>query len=187
MKKQHIIKTMVLGAVIMGLLETDLFAGQLDSGAKKVSWWKRTFGTLSWEDVQNTAQSPETIADSVYSHVQYRADSLDEWDDGLTTWQRGYGDCEDIAACIVDLCRKKNIEAWVQVFLPVGSLQGHAVAMGRLDGKIWIAGRTFAIVENIEEAKTIIGREMRWGKGSIHTLTLASVAQTSIVTASETK
>ena len=135
----------------MGCLHGDLLAGQPDSGVKQVGWWKRTFGTLSWEDVQSVALTPEAIAESVYCHVKYRAESVDVWDDGRKTWERGFGDCEDIAACIVDLCRRKGIDAWIQVFRSAGSLQGRAVAMGRIDGKFWIAGRSFSVVYNTEE------------------------------------
>ena len=187
MKNRCIVKSVILSVAIIGSLHMNLFAAQLDSGVQQVSWWKRTFGTLSWEDVQSVARSPKAITDSVHCHVKYRAESIDVWDSGQTTWQRGFGDCEDIAACIVDLCQKKGIDAWIQVFLPSGSLQGHAVAMGRTDGKIWIAGRTFSVVENIEDAKGNVGREMKSGKGAIRTMTLPGMIHTSVVTASDTK
>lgn len=169
------------------LLQVGAFAASEKPGAGEVGWWRRTFGTLSWDEIQYKKMSPEEILKVVRSHVNYRSETVDTWSGGRETWQRGYGDCEDIAACIVELCRLFGYEAWIQVFLPPGSLQGHAVAMGRLDGKIWIADKSFFLVETAEEAKTVIGREMRWKKGAIRSMPLAVIRDTSGTAASDSQ
>jgi len=106
---------------------------------EKPGWLRRTFGTLTWEEVQTTLTTPKDICTAVRRHVRYRKDLEEEWTSGKETWDRGYGACEDYAACVVDLCKALGIEAQITVLIPRGSWEGHAVAIGTWKGKQWVS------------------------------------------------
>ena len=129
-----------------------------------ISWWRRHFGSLTWQEVVDTASNPSDIASAVQRQVRFKADNgPDAWSTGKETWDRGYGDCEDIAATIGDLCREKGWESWTQVFGLKGMFVGHAVAMGRWNGKLWLAnGSSHTTVDSMEEAQRCVAWQMGW-------------------------
>lgn len=166
---------MAWATALVVLLQGEIFAASKNDNATDISWWRQFFGTISWEEVQSRKMTPEKIIKLVHNHVDYRSEDVDVWSGGRETWERRCGDCEDIAACIAELCQTSGYEAWIQVFLHSESFQGHAVAMVRIDGKLWLADKSFILVGTMEEAKTVISREMRWSKGAVHAMPLASI------------
>jgi hypothetical protein len=108
---------------------------------QEVSWRLDNLDAMVWYDVVESAVSPQDIAESVHAAVEYREDiGEDEWTSGKETWTRGYGDCEDIAACVMDLCREVGIRAEIHIYYPGnGDGQGHAVTVGKWNGKWWMS------------------------------------------------
>lgn len=131
---------------------------------EKPDWIRRTFGTLTWEEAQTVYKTPQDISAAVRQHVAYREDMGDEWASGKETWDRGFGDCEDFAACVADLCKAAGIVATIQVFSPKGSFEGHAVAMGSWNGRLWISSNGwYETVKSMDDAKAVIAKEQGSG------------------------
>jgi hypothetical protein len=144
------------------------------ASASKLGWFKRTFGNLKWDEVATVVESPREICAKVRHHVRYKEDLGDEHATGAETWERGFGDCEDLAACIVDLCEEIGIDASVVVFRPEHSAEGHAVAMGHWRGKLWMASNGwYAVVDSMDQAKALVSKELRWRPRNILDMSLA--------------
>jgi hypothetical protein len=150
-------KVMVIGAAAM-LITAVAHAGEGEAG-----WWKRTFGTLNWEEVVSAVSSPSEVARRVRHHVDFRDDVGDQWAEGKETWDRGYGDCEDMAAAVVAMCKRIGIDATVMVFCPTSRRAAHAVAVGKWNGKMWISSNGwYETVKSMDDAKREIAKEMGW-------------------------
>jgi len=133
---------------------------------QSVSWFKKTFKELTWPEVQQIVSSPREICARVRHRVIYKPDTEDIWDDGKTTWTREYGDCEDISQTIVDLCKEKNIPAWVEVFSIDGGTEGHAVVLGYWGNKMWMASNGwFQYIDDLADAKHKVSREFKHWRG----------------------
>jgi len=135
------------------------------AGAKEnqVGWFRRTFCTLTWDEIQTVVRTPRSICSAVRHHVRPAEDMGDTWSTGKETWERGSGDCEDYAACVVDLCKAAGIEANIKVFYPKDSWEGHAVVVGSLDGRLWISSNGwYQTVKSMDDAKAVIAREAGW-------------------------
>ena len=123
---------------------------------------KRLFGTLSWNETIQVVETPRDAVHAVAQHVKYTPDLIDKLTPPEATWKKGKGDCEDIAHAIVTLCQKKDFDAWVEVFYSPESFTAHAVAMGRIDGQLWISNGRLVKVKNMAEANRVVARTMRW-------------------------
>ena len=131
----------------------------------QISWFKKSFGELTWDETAEVASTPREICSRVRRRVYRRKDDSDEWASGRQTWQRGYGDCEDLAACIVSLCRERGIDARVLVFHPAGGRQGHAVVVGKWRGKLWLSSNGwYQRIDSLEDAKRKVAVELGWGR-----------------------
>lgn len=149
--------------------------GEESGRTKKVGWFRRLFGTLTWDEAISLVDSPASASGQVRKHVRYRADQEDTWEDGKTTWQRGYGDCEDMAAAVVDLLKAKGIPAEIYAFIRMDAWEGHAVAMGRYKGKLWFSTNGwFETVDSLDEAIEEISWIMGW-RGPVQVKLLADV------------
>lgn len=134
-----------------------------DAKEEKVGWFRRTFCALTWNEIQTVVKTPREICSAVRHHVRCKEDLGDEWATGKETWERKTGDCEDYAACVVDLCKAAGIEANIQIFYPKGSWEAHAVAVGSLNGQLWISSNGwYETVKSVDDAKRIIAREVGW-------------------------
>lgn len=144
---------------------------------QKPGFFRRTFGHLTWEEAQSLVKKPEDAASMVRSHVRFKLDLGDQWESAEATWRKGSGDCEDMAQCVVDLCRQAGLEASVMVFGAKGLFVGHAVAMGKYpDGKVWIASNGwFYRVKSVDAAKEIVAGELRWGRREVTLRPLSQV------------
>lgn len=129
---------------------------------EKPGLFKRLFGTLSWTETLSVTETPREAVSAVIRHIKYRPDIGDQLTPAEEAWNNGYGDCEDIAHAIVELCRAKGYEAWVEVFYSSEAFTAHAVAMGRINGQLWVADRTLVQVESIDKARKEIASAMRW-------------------------
>jgi hypothetical protein len=137
-----------------------------------MSFWECVAGAFdapTWEQAVAAVDSPRKAARLARLYVEFRDDDGDEWADGKTTWQRGFGDCEDLAAVVVQLCEEAGLEtdADIQVFAtPIDG--GHAVAMGRWRGRMWVSSNGwFQYAESVEHAVLQIAEEMQWHKAAI--------------------
>lgn len=156
-------RTMTLMAVtILGL--SVLIASAEE---KRPGWFRRTFCDLTWSEMQIEAthgKTPQSICASVRHHLYYKEDLGDEWASGMDTWNRGFGDCEDYAACVVDLCKAAGIQASIQIFYPAGSWEGHAVVVGTWKDRLWISSNGwYETVKSLDRAERIVARDFGWG------------------------
>jgi len=134
----------------------------------KVSLLRRIFTKLTWEEIETIVDTPKEICAAIRHTVDYKEDFGDEWTAANETWNRGYGDCEDFAIAVLELCKKKGIKADIQVFYPNGSIVGHAVVIGEWKGKMWISSNGwFQYVKSIEHAKKEIKSEIGWKQREI--------------------
>jgi len=133
----------------------------------KMSWFKRTFKELTFDEVILKVHTPVEICSSVKHRVMYRSDVVDEWATGKEAWDRSYGDCEDIATTIHDICSKKNIWSKMFMFYPENGLESHVIVVGNWKGKIWFASNGwFEYVSSVSDIKGKVAHEMRW-KGRV--------------------
>ena len=157
----------------------------------KIGLFRSAVGDLKWAEVSTVVRSPKDICRRVRSHVRYEDDLGDQWESGQGTWDRGYGDCEDFAACVVDLCKATGAEAWIQVFFPANGFEAHAVAMGPLKDGFWISSNgSYETVRSMEDAKQVVAGEVGWrGKSDIISMTPLELKEwrKNLVTASAEK
>jgi hypothetical protein len=175
-------RTQIILIVIVGLVFPGGASAVKDSSRSfrsnpKVSWARRTFCKLTWEEVGYTVDSPREACAAVRHTLRYEKDVGEEWPSAQQTWERGYGDCEDYASCVAELCRKAGLEASVLVFYPEDSWEGHAIATGRWKGKLWFSSNGwYRTVKSLNEAKKYVAREMGWGlKAKVNSTTLSSL------------
>lgn len=168
--KTHAITTAAVIATLFLLSPIVASAGEDEAS---MGWFKRTFSKLAWEDLPAVAKTPKDITKRVRAAVEFRSERGDNWASGEETWNRGWGDCEDFAACVVELCRSINVEARVRVFLNRGTRDGHAVAVGMYEGKLWISSNGwYTTVRDMTEAKAVVADEMGWDPANISISTL---------------
>lgn len=131
------------------------------------SFWRlisHIFESPSWEEAVAAVDSPHKAAKLVRLHVKFREDEGDEWSDGRTTWDRGYGDCEDLAAAVVQLCADAGLDVGARIQVFSDSIRGnHAVAVGTWHGRMWIVSNGwFEYVDSMDDAVLHVSCEMQW-------------------------
>jgi len=147
---------MLMMTALAGLPSTEVFAESLvvkEPSALK-SWWRRSFRSLTWDETIATVTSPRSVCWQVRRHVTYRAEAGDQWFDGKTVWDRGYGDCEDFASCIADICDARGFTCWIAAVRTVGThTHGHCLVMGLWRGQMWLASNgSYYEVSSLEDA-----------------------------------
>lgn len=159
----------ILGMMI-GLATGYASASTTNSPAgQDIGWFKKTFSDMSWVEIMNVVESPKDISRRVKTRVDYKADVRDEMKSGESTWNDRAGDCEDFAECVVELCKAKGFDAWVEVYYQENSSQAHAVAMGRWNGRLWISSNgEFQFVDDESKANRVVAREMGWNRNIVH-------------------
>ena len=110
-----------------------------DRNTDKPDWLRRNYGKMAWYEIVDSAVSPEEVCSAVRRHVKYRKDGTDEWATGKETWKRGYGDCEDIAACVQELCKELGFNASVRLFYGKKTRKAHAIVIGDWNGRKWLS------------------------------------------------
>lgn len=148
------------------------FAVQSASACEKIvselNWFERVFKTLTWKEVVQTVDNPKEICSVVRHHVRYQRDNGDEWATGKETWEREYGDCEDIAAAVAELCEKKNISAKIFMLYPEGEDEGHVVVIGQWRGRLWLSSNGwFEYARSESDIVSKVTREMRWKQKNV--------------------
>ena len=139
-----------------------------EAPGNKPGWFKRAFGNLSWNEIQLVVDTPREASAAVRQNIRYAEDLGDTWTGGEETWNRGSGDCEDMAAAVVEMVHKVGGEASIVVFRPENSGAGHAVAIGTWQGRQWVSSNGFYYsVKSLDQAKTLVAREMGWRHGLI--------------------
>ena len=176
------IRQLILAAVVGLLISTVLQAagGGGLSKSQKPGLFKRVLGTLSWDEVAYVVESPRDICWWVRLRVRYKVDpGADQWASGREAWERGYGDCEDMAACIKDLCDRKGFDARVYVFHTLKGrdrLFGHVAVVGKWEGKIWLSNNgSWTEVDSFNEAERRIAHELNWAVGDMRVATMESL------------
>lgn len=159
--------------LMMIVLSVNVQTFASDTGKQEISWFKKTFLSLSWSEVIEVVRSPQEVARRVHTQVDYKADDVDLMKSGADTWNDKTGDCEDFAECIVEICKAKDFEAWIEVMFEEGNGNAHSVAMGRWEGRLWISSNgSYQTVDSKEEAKRIVARDLGWNKKQTHSVAL---------------
>ncbi len=159
-------KKCIIAIIAVFIVSNCIFAE--NSTVSKLNWFQRTFKTLTWNEVSQYVDTPREICSAVRHHVKYRPDNGDSWASGEEAWNRAFGDCEDIAAAISELCAKKNIETETFMLYPENETEGHVVIVGKWKGKLWFSSNGwFEYAKSGADVKRKIAREMRWKKKNI--------------------
>lgn len=150
------------------------FLAAFPAGAESGAWspWRfvsRLFEAPSWKEAVAAVDSPRKAAKLVRLYVRFTEEEGDEWADGKTTWDRGYGDCEDLAAAVVRLCADAGLDAGAKINVFSDSIRGnHAVAVGKWRGRMWIASNGwFEYVDSMADAVLRVSAEMRWNAAAV--------------------
>lgn len=163
--KQHMAIITMLATIAIFLHAEGVFAGaETNSPASPPGWFRRTFCRLTFSEIITTITSPKEACAAVRHNVTFKEDLDDEWATAETTWNRESGDCEDFAACVVELCKRAGFDAWVEIFYPRDGIVAHAVALGfDKDGNMWMSSNGwFEKVKSVADAKETIAHELRW-------------------------
>lgn len=160
-------------AVTIVLCSNPVLAGSKNDDHS--GWLKKTFSKMNWEEIPSAVSSPKDICKKVRSSIEFRTEQGDQWASGSETWTRGWGDCEDFAACVTDLCHARGLDAKILVFTCRGSRDAHAVAMGTYNGKLWLSSNGwYTTVDDMDEAKAAVADEMGWDARRVSTISLRS-------------
>ena len=159
----------MVAMMVAGGISVSAFGSESNSNAtEKPGRFRRVFQRLNWEEVHTVVSDPKTASAVVRQNILYQEDLGDTWSSGAETWSRESGDCEDLAAAVVELVRHLGGEAEIVIFHPVDSAAGHAVATGTWNGKQWISSNGFYYqVQSMKHAAELVAREMGWRNRSI--------------------
>ena len=122
------------------------------------NWFERFFFKPDWAQARSECITPRDVCRMVEKHISYREDTVDLWASAKETWERGYGDCKDMAICVQTMCRELKFEVSVQLFYTLSpSLTGHAIATGESgDGSLWFSSN--GSFEKVRSSKEIADR-----------------------------
>jgi len=126
--------SLILVSII--LVSEGSWAGDM---VEKLGFFKRNFGTLSWDQLKTTISTPKQASLSVRRHVHYRENVGNRSTTAKTIWERGYGDCYDKALVVLTLCRAIGSEASLVILCPSGEWEAHAIVVGTWKGKMWMS------------------------------------------------
>ena len=133
---------------------------------KVINWLKYVFRRYTWGELLKLSNSPKDICFHVRCGMQFvpDAEGFDEHETGRDAWKRGYGDCEDFAACVRDACDDKGfIASMIILQESYGDHTAHAVVLGNVDGRRWVSSNgSFAWCKNREDCFRKVMRSMRW-------------------------
>ena len=120
--------------------------------------------------VEAIGNRPSDVCTAVRNRMRYTSDIGDTWQSSSESWKRRKGDCEDFAVAVRDLCRAKNISAYVHVFYSKTSRAGHAVTIGRSTDGLWMSSNgSFERITSVADARNTIVRRYGWTGDSIAT------------------
>lgn len=115
---------------------------------------------MDWSEAQHAYAAPREICRLVQKNVRYETEKTDQWSPAMLTWERGRGDCEDIAVLIQELCRLNGISTKVHLYFPPsGKREGHAVLVGECGGKTWFSSNgSYEEVKSEQEVRRRVAR-----------------------------
>jgi len=147
---------------LITLIPSTLIAEQITTPKiPKISWLKRNFGILSYEEMLQVTKSPQDICSEVKAHIVYKLDLLDVKKEPKQTWNDKYGDCEDFAQLIQSICEMKNIPSNIYVFYEKNNMIAHAVVIGNN----WMASNgQYQSIKSLDDASWKIARSLKWNK-----------------------
>lgn len=140
------------------MISSNLLAGE-------ISWFKKVFKHLTWQEMVTVSTTPKEICKKVNDHVFYAKDDIEYTKDAQQTWNEEKGDCEDFAYCILKACEQKGFKAEIRIFYEKNNIIAHAVVIGEWQEKMWMSSNgSYEIIKSIEDASKKISREMRWNE-----------------------
>jgi hypothetical protein len=147
----------IAGLCVMTMLASPAVSNANQLYAKEnriLTAYQRQHGTLAWQEIVSSGMTPDEICGAVKRQVAYRDDVGDARKTGKDTWTDGYGDCEDIASCVAELCAESGHEASVLAIYRNSDKKGHAVVVGRWNGHMWMSSNgSYELVNSADEAK----------------------------------
>ena len=146
-----------------------LLVSTLDLYSSDVGFFKRVFGKLSWEQVCSEVKNPRNASLLVRRNVKYREDLDDIWETGKNTWERGFGDCEDMAQSVLELCHTNNIKASIMIMVPDTGFEAHAIVIGTTESGHWYSSNGwYGETKSIEEAVKEISKQIGWRRKTVN-------------------
>lgn len=99
-------------------------------------------------------RTPAEVCAYVRRKVRYRSEDRDDWASPSETLARGYGDCEDIAQLVKQLCRKNGMSADLYALRhEQRRREGHIIVIGRWRDRYWISSNgSWSAVRTFDEA-----------------------------------
>ena len=148
--------------IIYGLLSLLLLL-PFQSYGKEISWFKRAFCNLNFEEACIVYETPRKICHAVKQRISYRPDMFEEWTNGEQIWKRGYGDCEDFVIVISDICSDNKISTEMYLLYPENGFKGHMIIVGGKDKQLWFASNgNYYEASSFSDIKKKIIRQLRW-------------------------
>lgn len=112
--------------------------------------------------------------------VRYRRDEREYWQSSDKTWERGLGDCEDFAVLIQEMCHELGFpEVMIHVYFSNTTGEGHAVAVGQWEGKMWMADySSYMDVRSLDDVRRRVAWDLQCNRRDLSgsTLTRAEAA-----------
>ena len=149
-----------VAVLVLSLSSLAVFA---DDGGSQKSWFQRHFVRPAIDEALAECATPQQVCEMVDRYVGSYSESVNRWTDAEETWKRGWGDCEDFAVCIEQLCHRIGFDVQVHLFYPTQpGEEGHAVAVGNWNGQLWMSSlgsfKPVASMDDVRrEAARVIG------------------------------
>lgn len=120
------------------------------------SWFQRRFVKPSWEQALSECSTPRDACRLVRRYISYRAEKSDHWSTANETWERGYGDCEDLAILAQEICSQLGFVSSLQIYYPTAPLSaGHVIVTGKHSGRSWFSSNGF--YKEVDSTDNIVG------------------------------
>ena len=137
-------------------------AAAIYTSVQKKSWFQRFFSQPTWEEAVSSCRNPGDVCRMAERYIMYQAEERDTWSTARATWQSRRGDCEDFAILINEMCRERGWDSWVELYFPSEAhAEGHAIVMGRYNGKLWISNMgSYEEIQSLGDVRTIVAGEL---------------------------
>lgn len=119
----------------------------------------------SWEYVVKNSSDPSYICYYVRNGMNYMTDNhfSDNWVDSKTAFKDGFGDCEEFATVVRDMCAEKGIESDIYIVYSDKEIKAHAITIGKFGGEMWMASNAvYYDIKSVQDALDICVKTLDW-------------------------
>lgn len=145
---------------------------------QKRGWFKRCFSKPTWEQAVAECKTPREACRMIQRHITFVDESDDQWSSSSQTWERGGGDCEDMAICIQTLCRELGFATTLDLYYSTKPVTaGHAVLVGKWNGKLWVSSNgSYEEVSSMDEVARLVSTILWCDKDAMWSVALDDAA-----------